>query len=504
MIVEKVRRTIARYGMLRKGDRIVVAVSGGPDSTALLSLLSSLREELCLSLHLAHLNHMLRGKEADEDALYVKELARKFGLPATVGKRNVPALIRRKKFSPEEGARQARYEFLQRVAGKVRAGKIAIGTTADDQAETVLMRLLRGSGLKGLAGISPLRPLEDSELFQPPPENTFNLQPSTFSLQLYIIRPLLEVRRSEIENYLKRIGLRSRLDASNLEPVYRRNRIRQELLPHLAKDYNPHIKSILSGMAKVLQADEEYLARQAEESFPGVARKKGQQIIIDVDKLKSLHLSMQRRILRKGIELVKGDLRGISLTQLDDVLRIIDGPGSLEIHLPQALVARRSYGNLIISKKSPGGEQGSGYRLALEGVRIEVPGETEVKKLNLTVCCSLRPPGKMQWPGKGSLSQRDTAHFDFHKIKLPLLIRHRRRGDDFQPLGMKGRKKLKDFFIDRKIPREERNKVPLLIQGEDILWVIGHQQGEKAKVTSETREVLRVKIERRARKRKTI
>ena len=491
----------------------MVAVSGGPDSTALLSLLSSLRKELCLSLHLAHLNHMLRGKEAEKDALYVRGLARKFGLPVTVGKRNVPALIRRRKLSPEEGARQARYEFLQRVARKVKASKITVGSTADDQAETVLMRLLRGSGLKGLTGIPPIRSLEDSELFPPPEGNVSNLklqgthEGGRFNPQLCIIRPLLEVSRAEIEDYLKRIGLRPRVDTSNREPVYLRNRIRQRLLPHLAKDYNPHIKSILSGMARVLQADEEYLAGQAEESFSEAARKKEQQVTINVDKLKNLHLCMQRRILRKGIALVKGNLRGISLTQLDDVLGIAGRASGLEIRLPQDIVARHSYGKLIISKKRPEKKRGAGYQpdpfrenyltgLAFKETSLEVPGETEIKKLNLRIRCSLLPRGKVRLPGKDSLSKKDRAYFDFHEIKLPLLIRPRRRGDSFQPLGMKGRKKLKDFFIDEKISREERDKIPLLVQGEDVLWVIGHRQGEEAKVTGRTKKVLRVRIEK--------
>ncbi len=468
----------------------MVAVSGGPDSTALLSLLSSLREELCLYLRPAHLNHMFRGEEAEKDALYVKELAGEFGLPVTVGKKNVPAFIKRKKLSPEEGARQVRYEFLQKVAGQVKANKIAIGSTADDQAETVLMRLLRGSGLKGLTGIVPIRSLDYSELEGAVP----NFKPSTLNFQLSVIRPLLEVSRPEIRDYLKRVGLRPRLDASNLEPVYLRNRIRRELLPYLTENYNPHIGAILSGMAKVLQADEEYLAGQAEERFSGVAKKKGQQIIIDLDKLKKLPLSLQRRILRKGIELVKGNLRGISLTQMDRILGIINGPSGLEVHLPRDVVTRHSYGNLIISGKGRGKSRGSGCRLAFKEAHLEVPGKTEIKELDLRVCCSLLSRRNVRLPGKGSLPEKDRAYFDFDKIKLPLRIRLRSRGDSFQPLGMKGRKKLKDFFIDRKVPREERAEVPLLVQGENILWVIGHRQGEEAKVTAETKKVLRVEI----------
>ncbi len=305
---------------------------------------------------------------------------------------------------------------------------------------------------------------------------------------------MLEVRRSELSDYLKRVGLCPRLDASNLEPVHLRNRIRQDLLPHLAENYNPHIGAILCGMAKVLQADEEYLAGQAEERFSRVAKKKGQQIIVDLDRLKKLPLSLQRRILRKGIESVKGNLRGISLTQLDRILEIIKGPSGLEIHLPRDVVARHSYGDLIISGKGREERRGPGRRPAFKEAHLEVPGETEIKEFKLRVRCSLLPRRNVRLPGKGSLPEKDRAYFDFDKIKLPLRIRRRKRGDGFRPLGMKGRKKLKDFFIDRKVPREERGEVPLLVQGENILWVIGHRQGEEAKVTSGTKKVLRVEI----------
>ncbi|MCK4262385.1 tRNA lysidine(34) synthetase TilS, partial [bacterium] len=253
MLKEKVRRTIVRYRMLEPGDRLVVAVSGGPDSVALLSILACLSQELNFSLQVAHLNHMFRAKEAEEDALYVKELAKKFSLPITVRKRNVLAFIKRKHLSPEEGARQVRYKFLQDVAEKAGANKIALGQTADDQAETVLIWMLRGSGLKGLTGIPAVRPLENS----------------------LIIRPLIEVSRSEIEDYLREEGLAVRVDASNLKPVYLRNKIRLKLIPLLARDYNPNIKSVLSGMSQILRADEECLNEVQERTFKRIVRVKG-------------------------------------------------------------------------------------------------------------------------------------------------------------------------------------------------------------------------------------
>ncbi len=468
MLKEKVRRTIVRYRMLERGDRLVVAVSGGPDSVALLSILACLSQELNFSLHVAHLNHMFRAKEAEKDALYVKELAKKFSLPITVRKRNVPAFVRRKRLSPEEGARQVRYKFLENVAEKAGANKIALGQTADDQAETVLMWMLRGSGLKGLAGIPAVRPLENC----------------------LIIRPLMEVSRSEIEDYLREEGLRGRVDASNLKPVYLRNKIRLKLLPLLARDYNPNIKSVLSGMSQILEADEEYLTEMQERVFEKVARLKGDNRVgINLASLRKLHPSMQRRILRRSIEVVKGNLQGITLSHLREVLNMINqGRTGSEVHLPKEIVVKRSYQKVFISQgKKPRARVKYSYQLP-------IPGEAEIEELNLTLRSSLLKRRSTAGLRKSFSSKR--AYFDFNEIEPPLMIRNRRRGDRFQPLGMRGRKSLKEFFIDEKIPREERERTPLLVQrnGRDILWVVGWRQAERAKVSQGTKRVLKVEI----------
>ncbi len=454
--------------MLEPGDRVVVAVSGGPDSVTLLSVLVSLGEELNFSLHLAHLNHMFRAKEAREDALYVKELAKKFSLPITVRKRNVPAFIKRKHLSPEEGARQVRYKFLQDVAEKAGANKIALGQTADDQAETVLMWMLRGSGLKGLAGIPAVRPLENC----------------------LIIRPLMEVNRSEIEDYLREEGLGVRVDASNLKPVYLRNKIRLKLLPLLARDYNPNIKSVLSGMSQILEADDHYLTGIQERILQKVARVEGRRRVeINLVSLRKLHPSMQRRILRRSIELVKGNLQGITLSHLEEVLNMLNrGRTGSQVHLPRNIVVKRIYQKILISQsREPKVRVKYSYQLP-------IPGEVEIEELNLTLRSSLLNGRSIVQLRKSFSSKK--AYFDLNDIEPPLIIRNRRGGDRFQPLGMRGRKKLKEFFIDEKIPREERERIPLLAQreGREILWLVGRRQAEKAKVSQGTKRVLKVEI----------
>ena len=471
MLKEKVRRTIVRYRMLEPGDRLVVAVSGGPDSVALLSILACLSQELNFSLQVAHLNHMFRAKEAEEDALYVKELAKKFSLPITVRKRNVLAFIKRKHLSPEEGARQVRYKFLQDVAEKAGANKIALGQTADDQVETVLMWMLRGSGLKGLAGIPAVRPLENC----------------------LIIRPLIEVNRSEIKDYLREESLRVQVDASNLKPVYLRNKIRLKLIPLLARDYNPNIKSVLSGMSQILRADEECLNEVQERTFKRIVRVKGDnRVEINLISLRRLHLSMQRRILRRSIELVKGNLRGITLNHLREVLNIVNqGRTGSEVHLPKDIAVKRSYQKVLIS-------QDRESKVSVKySYQLPIPGETEIEEVNITLRSSLlnrRSIGGVGELRKSSSSKK--AYFDLNEIEPPLMIRNRRRGDRFQPMGMRGRKSLKEFFIDEKIPREERERTPLLVQrkGRDILWVVGHRRAEKAKVSQRTKRVLKVEI----------
>ncbi|MBT9133221.1 MAG: tRNA(Ile)-lysidine synthase [Firmicutes bacterium] len=469
MILAKVRKTISKYKMLASEDRVVVGVSGGPDSVAMLSLLVTLKEEFSLYLHVAHLNHTLRGKEADEDALYVDELSKSFGLSASVSKRDVSALAKKYGLSLQEAGRQARYEFFQAVSHKIKANKIAVAQTMNDQAETMLLWILRGCGLKGLTGIPAVRPYPE-----PVSEDG-----------LFVIRPLLEVSRYEVMNYLQDVHLKGRFDSSNKKSAYLRNKVRSKLIPLLAT-YNPHIELNLSRMAAVLKEDEDYLTSVTDETFSSLSEVKNGRIMIDAGKLRELHPALQRRVLRKAIAVLKGDLRKVSNEHIDEMLHIAmaDSPG--EICLPHCIIGRQAYGKLIILKEQ-GFTKKNEYAYSLPA-----PGEVKINEAKMRIKSSFVSPFQEK---PEDFESRRVAYFDYARVHLPLTVRNRRQGDIFCPLGIKGKKKIKDFFIDRKIPLLEREQVPLLLSGSEIIWVINQQQSEIGKITGKTKKVLRIEVD---------
>jgi tRNA(Ile)-lysidine synthase len=307
MIIEKVKNTIKKYNLITKNDKIVIGVSGGPDSVALLYLLNSLSRELKLRLHIAHLDHMLR-PDSYKDARFVQNLAKMLKLPITTAQINVKELA--KQGSPEEIARNARFGFLFKVAKDIKANKIALGHNLDDQAETVLMRILRGTGLYGLAGILPKREIAG---FQ-------------------IIRPLIETRRQDIEAFLKRKRIKPCLDTSNLEDIYFRNKIRNRLLPLLEQQYNKNIKEILSNMAQSIGYDYDYLNRIAHRAIRKMSTK------LNLKKFCNLHPSIQRLVLRFAIAKLKGNMRRLTFRHIREIEDLIfNRPINSVVDLPQGI-----------------------------------------------------------------------------------------------------------------------------------------------------------------------
>ena len=462
---EKVKETIKKHGMLSSGDRVVVGVSGGPDSVALLHILKELAPRLMISLSIAHLNHRFRGRDSDRDAEYVQELAKKLNLPIIVESRDVPAFIKKEGLSPEDGARRARYDFFARVAKQIKADKIALGHNADDQAETVLMRLLRGSGREGLGGIPPVRDLEAQ------------------SQKIQIIRPLIETTRDEIKKYLKENRIKSRLDASNIEPVYLRNRIRLKLLPLLAK-YNPNIKSILVRTAQLLREEDRYLEEIVNRHLKQMIKRRGEEkITLDITKLSSLPSPIQRRLLRESVGLIKGDKLDINLAHIEDILNLSKARGRASLDLPGNILVTKEYRRLSIGFKKEKKVSSFNYFL-------KVPGITKIPEIGLSFRAKILK-GTPKTLKEGS---KEKAYFDYERLKAPLSLRNREEGDRFQPLGMRGSKKLKDFFMDEKIPFQKRERTPLLLSGKEIIWVVGHRISDRAKVTNKTKKVLMVEV----------
>lgn len=456
----KMLDTVRKYRMILPGEKIAVGVSGGPDSMALLYLLHDLRDDLKCTLHIAHLDHMLRGEESRTDAAYVAEHARKLDISVTLEAIDVRKMIMPKE-SLESGARRIRYKFYERVMAKVKADKVALGHNADDQSETVMMRLLRGSGAQGLSGIPPIR--------------------GNF------IRPLIEISRSQIDEYLQEMQITPRQDSSNLNTTYTRNRIRHDLIPLLEKEYNQNIKRLLCQNGEILQAEDALLtdlARQALENC--VRHSDARTVTIHVPALSEYHLALQRRILRLAIKTLAGNLRGFDYDHIQDLLNLAlyRTTGSL-ISLPRGVWAEKVYDELMLRHQHL-------PRVPTESFdySIKIPGETEIPDLGL----SIRTIGPESVHGENRKTQpskdehRET--FDHDKIRGDLHLRNRRPGDRFHPLGMSGTKKLKDFFMDEKIPRAMRNRVPILTDENNILWVIGYRIDDRFKITADTKSQL--------------
>ncbi len=457
MFIAKVKRTIKKYGMLSHGDRVVVAVSGGPDSVCLLSVLRTLVPEYDLRLHIAHLDHMFRGPGSAADARFVNRLAAKLGIPATIEAIDVPAYCRERGLSAQEGARDVRYRFLDRVAGSVAAGRIAVGHTANDQAETILMRLTRGAGPEALAGIPPLRDK--------------------------IIRPLLGATRAEIRSWLQEEGLDFVSDPTNEQPVYTRNWIRLNIIPELER-LNPRAVEALAAGAALLHDEAAALDQMLDPVGKDVLRREREAVHIDRSKFLALVPAARRRVLRAAVVMWSADIPGLSRIQTDEAIDFMDGAQTGRVMaLHGGLILERSYADFVLRPQRA-------QRTFC--IPVTVPGTTAVVERSLTVHAEvIDGPAAPQESGN-YLWQ---AQFDYAKIALPLSLRSRREGDRFCPAGMGGRsKKLQDFFVDEKVFRSKREEIPILATDRDVLWVVGMRIDERFRPGPKTEKRLVVTV----------
>ncbi|OGO76748.1 MAG: tRNA lysidine(34) synthetase TilS [Clostridiales bacterium GWB2_37_7] len=451
--VDNVKSTIEKHNMIKNGDTVVVGVSGGADSLCLLHVLKSLSNVLDIRLFAVHLNHMFRGLDAKNDADFVEQICLEWNIPFKIETFDVPAYAKQQGLSPEEAGREIRYKLFREAKEQMKANKIAVAQNSNDNVETILMRLIRGTGLEGLKGIDAVR--DD------------------------IIRPLLDSDRQSIEKYCRENDLDPRVDKTNLEPIYLRNKIRLELLPYLKENFNPNLNEALTRMAQVVREENEYLERQTEEYLESMGRVQENCITIETEKLKQLHPAMQKRLLRKGIEKLATSLNGFEYKHFQGMIEMLDKSTGAAIELPKSLKAYISYENLIICKKIEKPDKKCYYKLKYNYDNL-------IGELASNISIKLIDSSEMLTIPKSC----STVYLDADKIKNELILRSRETGDVISPIGMKGSKKLKDYFIDKKVPKEKRDQVLLLTDGNEIIWIPGSIISEKYKVTSNTQKVI--------------
>jgi tRNA(Ile)-lysidine synthase len=490
-LLAQVRAFIQRHDLLSPGDKIVVGVSGGPDSVCLLHLLHRLQGEWDLRLHVAHLHHRTRGEDSDADAAFVMNLARAWSLPATVARRDVPTIAADHDLALEEAARRVRYAFLASLAGEIGAERIAVGHNADDQTETVLMHFLRGAGPSGLRGMLPATSLAHFRLLGGLAD--FTLPPRLPTL----VRPLLDVPRQEIEGYCAEHDLATRFDRSNLDVTYFRNRIRHELIPTL-ESYNPNIRQRLRHTAQVIAADYELLTELRAEAWQETVRQaSAEAIIFDLARWREQPLALQRALIREAAYRLRPRVRDFSFVHVENATRLAQtGETGTQATLPGELMMTLGYDRLTIAgtdyerpRDGPSLSPGTTIPVALPGVTPLTGGDW-----------ILTAEWQTDWSMDEIVENRDrwTADLAEDALEGPLTLRTRRPGETFQPQGMGGHApQLSDWMINAKIPSVWRDELPLLTAGGEILWVCGWRVSEKAIVEPETRRVARFRFQRR-------
>ena len=458
------RENIINRGLIAQGDKIVLGVSGGPDSLAMLNLMFSLKEEMDLTLYVAHVDHQYRGAESEADKLFVESFSKRLGVECISRSVDVEMLARNKGISFEEAGRLVRYKLFYDILHEKRADKIAVAQNLDDQGETVLMRLFRGSGLDGLSGIKHMR-------------------------DGVIIRPLLNFTRSEIEAYCEENHLEQRIDRTNLQPIYTRNKIRLELVPYLEANFNPNIKRTLYRTADNLSDDLDFIQSEVQSVWERIVVLENQRYKCRLAEISNIHSAIRKRIYRKLVTALNGDLKDVSSAQIDRIEKLCTNKKTgTFVQIANDINFMINYDILEVFKGKITDKLGyiEEYQYQFEigsEIKFSEPEEMTFKSYVIHLD---EKAGETH-----SLSEdKLRVKFDLDKLSDSLFIRNRRNGDRFIPFGMKGSKKLKDFFIDNKIPREIRNNVPLVLDGDKIIWVVGYRKTNDYQVTNETRNVL--------------
>jgi tRNA(Ile)-lysidine synthase len=464
-ILKQVEQTIAHHAMFAQGDKVLVGVSGGPDSVALLFLLRQLAPARKLHLAIAHLNHGLRPHADQQETDYIKHLANDLGVALHLKKLRLDPC----QGSLEERARDARYRFFTSMSQKHGYTKIALGHQADDDAEAVLLHLLRGSGLRGLCGIPPVRDRR-------------------------IVRPLIDLRRAQILTYLDSRRIRYMIDASNADLRFDRNRIRHELLPLLQKRYNPNLVATLHRMAGLCRDEDQWLDLHLTPLLAQLETASSPPCLeLDLALLRAQPLAVQRRLLRLSLRRWRGHLKRITARHVEALICL---SSSGRINLPDGLAAERNANilrfTLLTNPRQFPSPPTPSFCYTLASLHA-LPAEITIPEADACMTFAITPPpDPNDYKGVGN----HTAWFDLAQIDLPLFVRNAASGDRFAPLGTEGTRTLKKLFIDCKIPRAQRCRAPILAGAETIYWVAGLRRSSAARICETTTQALCVTLHR--------
>lgn len=470
-MLKQIEEFVLKNHMIEKDDRFVLGVSGGADSVCLFYVMLELKQKYNIEMMVVHVNHGIRGRDADEDEQFVKRLCERNHIPCECVHADVSKVAKEQKLSEEEAGRQVRYKAFEQAMKKYGCNKIAVAHNRNDQSETVLLNLFRGTGLKGLAGIEPVRGK--------------------------IVRPLLQTGRIEIENYLASLGIQYQNDFSNFEDVYTRNKVRLRVLPYVEAEINTKASWHIAQTSDIMKEMCDFLAYEVERVYKQIVKKETGMLTVPRETFNKEHVVLRKELIRRMIFELSGKRKDVEVRHIESILELAGKGVGKKVDLPYSLECVNDYEMLVLRIQDRKAEriESQVIEKALDlsdykgRIEFDTNGQLEWEVVELS-------SDKSQTIEKiKSIPKNDyTKCFDYDKIKNTVLLRNRKIGDFYQFNSAGSKKKLKEFFINEKIPSEKRSGILLLADGNHIMWIVGHRMSEYYKVDDHTRKILVVKI----------
>ncbi|MBD7915185.1 tRNA lysidine(34) synthetase TilS [Clostridium sp. Sa3CUN1] len=461
-MINKVRDFVVENNLIQNNDKVLVALSGGPDSVCLLSILYKLKDYFNIEIGAAHVNHMLRGDEAVKDEEYAKSICYKLGVKFFSKRVDINKISKDMGISHELAGREERYRFFEDISKANGYNKIAIAHNANDQAETIIMNMMRGSGIEGLCGIRSKR---DGG----------------------IIRPILCLSRNEIEEYCNYYDLNPRIDSTNLENIYRRNKVRLDIIPYMKDNFNKDIIETLNRMANLLQIDNDFIEKECNNSYKKYCKESKKNLVIAKDAF-FIEKAILTRVIKKSFVEFSGKHTNFEMKHIYEVISLANNSTNKKINLPHGIIAENVYGDIYLKYKEENKSEENEIILNKENINNK---EVQYGEYNISFTV-ISNKNNIEFSNNVLIK-----YFDYDKIKEKLIIRKRKNGDKMTPLGMKGSKKIKDIFMDLKIPVEKRDTVPILCFDNEVAWIVEHKVSDRFKITKETKNIIKITFARK-------